>query len=143
MAHIITLIALLSGAITSLNFLNQKALGQQYGEPCATCTENKYNCDVQAEWDYQRCRRDNPSNPDHEKETHQRDLERCEVAYKPLQCELQRPNGRPPTTPSPSGCADNGTGALTNIQSNGYVSGWAMDGDAQICRQLHYGGVFG
>ena len=60
MAHFITLIALLSGAITSLNFLNQKALGQQYGEPCATCTENKYNCDVQAEWDYQRCRRDNP-----------------------------------------------------------------------------------
>jgi hypothetical protein len=108
-----------------LSFGHQDTFGQT-GTPCSTCSENRHNCYLNADRAYQDCRNSGGDESQCEN-SHQAALQNCDSTYEfcSATCDPGGVNPTPQTT-----CRDNGYGALTNLESNGYVSGWAIDGDA-------------
>jgi hypothetical protein len=111
---------------------NQSAFAQ-YGTPCSTCEENRHNCYVDAEWAYQACRRDGGDESQCEN-GRQTTLQNCDYTYQSCSATCD-PGGVNPNPTPQTGCRDNGVGALTSLESNGYLSGWAQDGDAPSYNQ--------
>jgi hypothetical protein len=105
-----------------------RASAQYPGASCESCSEDRYNCYVAADYAFQDCRRNggDESQCQNARETAE---QACENTYSNCSASCD-PGGvnRPPSLPT--GCTDNGLGALTSLESNGYLSGWAMDGDA-------------
>ena len=122
---------LLLAAMTLLAFWHPGAFGQ--ATSCETCSENRYNCYVSADYAYTACRNNGGDEASCEN-GRQTALVNCDNEYD--QCNLTCDPGGVNPDPSPqTGCTDNGLGGLTNIESNGYVTGWAMDGDAPTYNQ--------
>jgi hypothetical protein len=111
--------------LTSLG--SRSAFGQT---SCETCSEDRYNCEVNAEWTYQSCRQNGGDESSCEN-GRQTTLQGCENTYNSCSATCD-PGGFNPSPSPQSGCTDNGYGALTSLESNGYLSGWAADADGAV-----------
>ncbi len=123
---------LLFAAMALLFLWNQDVFAQS-STPCSTCEENRYSCYVNAEWTYQACIRNGGSSDDCEM-ARQTTLQNCDNEYQWCTAFCD-PGGVNPNPTPQTGCTDNGIGALTGFEPNGYLSGWAQDGDAPSYNQ--------
>jgi hypothetical protein len=120
-------------AAAALLFFGIQDAYAQSGTPCSTCEENRYNCYLEADRAYQGCLRGG-GRPDDCEPAHQTALQNCDYTYNYCTATCN-PGGVNPDPKPQTGCTDNGYGALTSVESNGYVSGWAIDGDAPSYNQ--------
>ena len=109
--------------------LADRHLSAQFpGASCESCSEDRAQCYENADLAAANCRNQggDEASCENGRQTAQ---QACENTYSNCSATCD-PGGvnRKPTLPA--GCTDNGLGALTNLESNGYLSGWAMDGDA-------------
>ena len=118
--------------MASLFLWNQDVFAQS-GTSCSTCEENRYNCYLEADRAYQDCIRNGGSSDDCEM-ARQTKLQSCDTDYQWCTATCNPGGVNPKPTPQ-TGCTDNGYGALTAFEPNGYLSGWAQDGDAPSYNQ--------
>lgn len=118
-------VAILAGSLTLITLAGRTVNAQTAAPSCTSCEETRVECLIRADRFYSHC-----GFGDWVCERiHNIQTQSCsdQDGYCSGSCD---PGGVTRKHSFPPGCTDNGLGFLTSIESNGYVSGRAIDGDA-------------